>query len=178
MRVMTSVAMISMLCIVGCGDDASGPPTNKPAILPQGTQALCVEKREQTGKVLVLDQITIAVSDMDGVADIMAPIVEIDGVSLTMSEVVKGPANDPSMNPDSDEECLAEDFVCTGTFTWRRETNPDKAADLGVGKEQILCGPGNDGGNPPVFFDPAPYLEVTIMDAMGWSTETVIIVSK
>ena len=178
MRVETLVALISVFFLAGCGEDPEAPPTNKPVILTQGTQALCVEKREQTGKVLVLDQINIQVSDMDGVSDILAPVVEIDGVTLTMGPLMKGAPMQPGMNPESEEECLAEDFVCSGTFTWRRDTSADVEASPGIGKDQILCGPGSDSGPTPSLFEPAPYLDVKVMDRMGWMTETVILLSQ
>ena len=146
-------------------------------ILTQGTQALCVEKREQTGKVLVLDQINIQVSDMDGVSDILAPVVEIDGVTDHGSSY-EGRPHAARNESQSEEECLAEDFVCSGTFTWRRDTSADVEASPGIGKDQILCGPGSDSGSTPSLFEPAPYLDVKVMDRMGWMTETVILLSQ
>ena len=176
MRVETLVALISVFFLAGCGEDPEAPPTFKPTVLGQGTQALCVEKREQTGKVLVLDQITLAVSDMDGVSDILPPVVEIDGVSLKMSPVEKGPPVEPGTEPEGAEKCLAEDFICTGTFTWRRNTDANITPSAGIGNEQILCGPGADAATVPSFFDPPPYVQVKITDRMGWTAEASILV--
>ena len=176
MRVDHLVALIMVCLFIGCGQESSPAPTNKPIIQNVGTQALCVEKREPNGKVLVLDKVTITVKDLDGVADILAPNVYIDGVQLEMGAPVKLAAPMPTSEEETPETCLAEDGGCIAQFSWERTTENDDAVGPGFGIDQILCGPGSSGAMAPVLFKPTPFLDVSVMDRMGWMAETSLLV--
>lgn len=111
------------LAAIGCGEPAE---VNKPSVL--SSEAVC---RRVEG-VFKLDQVTVQVADLDGIADLNPPEVTVVATALEMQ--VEPSATAPT-DPESGEEldCGAEDG-CVARYTWRHSDT----------SEQIFCGDEGD----------------------------------
>jgi hypothetical protein len=122
-----AVALALAATASGCDEEAPAPP-NKPRVI--SADAVC---RPVEG-VPKLHQITVEVEDLDGVADLVPPLVLVEASALAMEAA---PTDRASVDPETGEpaDCLDVDGRCTMRYSWQREAD----------SEQIYCGEGLDG---------------------------------
>jgi len=110
--------------LFACAEDPA--PPNKPVIT--SAEAVC---RPVEG-VQKLDQVTVVVQDLDGVADLTPPLATVVATALPMEGT---PSDADAVDPSGSAlECEGAEGQCVMRYTWRRSDT----------SEQIFCGEDGD----------------------------------
>jgi len=129
-----ALPLLTALCAAagfGCGEEPADP--NKPMVL--SSEAVC---RRVEG-VFKLDQVTVQVVDLDGVADLNDPMVTVVATALPMN--VEPSASAPVDADGEEAACDGPEGQCVARYTWRHSDT----------SEQIFCG--EDGDLLEVIFE-------------------------
>lgn len=116
------LALATPAAFGGCGET---PVVNKPSV--QSAEAVC---RRVEG-VYKLDQVTVNVVDLDGIADLNDPLTTVLATALEMQVE---PSDAAPTDEDGEEvECDVEEG-CVARYTWRHSDT----------SEQVFCGEEGD----------------------------------
>ncbi len=128
---LTLSALAVPAALTGCDEPAT---VNKPSVL--SAEAVC---RRVEG-VYKLDQVTVLVADLDGIADLNDPLATVVATALPM---MVEPSETPPTDPETGEElgCDGAEGQCVARYTWRHADD----------SEQIFCG--EDGDLLEVLFE-------------------------
>lgn len=136
----TLAVLVVGLASVACGEEEPGPPPPMEPVI-QSPNALC----ESVEQVFLLDSVQLRVKDLDGVEDLLDPVVVVGSTRLPVAVVETVPWDEAAAKAAAEasgedpEECLSEQMPPTCEVVYRWERDP-----LDETSPEIFCGENGD----------------------------------